>query len=356
MIIKVGPSILINLACHANRGDLRIDHHSEYLMKKTTIHLVIALLILSWAAACQPLAAPAQTPADGSPGPTLTPGPMDSTAIPTPTSEQPGAIPTITPGQQGQAFIFPGGLSLDVPAGWVLENSTGPGSIESAWLRPPDPADPAIGIEVADRPLSDRAVTDPFTWMPNEGGYEVHWSQLTTINGLEGLLFVWGVQQAGAWESPPWLMAIFYDEHRELDIRLTTEFTAQQLEFTNTAGLAEAVNNGFIDFKQVLQSLKFVETVTFSGVIRLGADLGGKKDHCAEGLYLVAEEGVLAGQLSSLLLRVPGPGGQSALLTDPQWNGKAVTVTGQYPAQEAFCEALMCECEEYILVARVDTP
>ena len=96
------------------------------------------------------------------------------------------------------------------------------------------------------------------------------------------------------------------------------------------------------------------EPWTFRGTIWRGADLGEVKSHCAEGLYLVAEDGYLAGQTTMLLLRAPGPGGEADMLSDPGLIGQNVEVVGKYPAQEVFCAALMCGCEDYVLAERID--
>jgi hypothetical protein len=94
--------------------------------------------------------------------------------------------------------------------------------------------------------------------------------------------------------------------------------------------------------------------VSFAGTIQAGKELGEIKQYCAEGLYLVADEGFLIDQTSILLLRVPDSTGQPQMLSDPQYIGKHVNVIGRYPVQEIFCEALICQCDDYILVERID--
>jgi len=94
--------------------------------------------------------------------------------------------------------------------------------------------------------------------------------------------------------------------------------------------------------------------VTFTGTVMTGAQLGDVKSHCADGLYLVAEQGsYLADQTTMLLLRVPSANG-TEMFSDPQFIGRKVSVTGRYPAQEVFCEALICSCEDYILLYRIE--
>ncbi|HJR79353.1 MAG TPA: hypothetical protein VJ821_04720 [Anaerolineales bacterium] len=92
---------------------------------------------------------------------------------------------------------------------------------------------------------------------------------------------------------------------------------------------------------------------TFTGTVMTGAQIGKAKNYCAEGLYLVAEEGYLTDQTQMLLLRIPDPENETTMLSDQQYVGKKVEVTGKYPAQEAFCRALLCACEDYILVYQI---
>jgi len=92
---------------------------------------------------------------------------------------------------------------------------------------------------------------------------------------------------------------------------------------------------------------------TFTGTVRTGAELGEVKNFCAEGLYLVADDGYLVDQTQMLLLKVSDGADESSMLSDQQYVGKKVEVIGKYPAQEVFCDALMCACEDYILVDQI---
>ncbi len=92
----------------------------------------------------------------------------------------------------------------------------------------------------------------------------------------------------------------------------------------------------------------------FTGTVMTGAQLGDVKSHCAEGLYLVANEGeYLTGQTTMLLLRVPSGANETQMLSDQQYVGKKVEVVGVYPAREVSCEALTCDCEDFILVNQI---
>ena len=92
---------------------------------------------------------------------------------------------------------------------------------------------------------------------------------------------------------------------------------------------------------------------TFTGTVRTGAELGELKNFCAEGLYLVAEDGYLVDQTQMLLLKVSDGADASSMFSEQKYVGKKVEVTGEYPAQEVFCEALMCACEDHILVDQI---
>lgn len=91
----------------------------------------------------------------------------------------------------------------------------------------------------------------------------------------------------------------------------------------------------------------------FTGTIMTGAQLGEVKNYCSDGLYLVSEDGYLVNQTTMLLLKIPDAAEETKMFSDPGYVGKTVQVTGTYPAQEYFCEALMCACEDYILVDEV---
>ena len=93
----------------------------------------------------------------------------------------------------------------------------------------------------------------------------------------------------------------------------------------------------------------------FTGTIKTGEQLGEIKSYCPDGLYLVADEGsYLVNQTRMLLLQARVNSDDIKMLSDQKYVGKRVNVTGKYPAQEVFCEALTCACEDYILVERIE--
>lgn len=89
--------------------------------------------------------------------------------------------------------------------------------------------------------------------------------------------------------------------------------------------------------------------VTLTGTVKTGGQIDDNS-YCAEGLYLVSAEGTYQ-------LRVfredAGIWNNTALLSDQQYVGKRVRVSGKYPAQEVFCMAAMCACDDYILVDQI---
>lgn len=93
---------------------------------------------------------------------------------------------------------------------------------------------------------------------------------------------------------------------------------------------------------------------TMKGTVKSGAQLENKA-YCSAGLYLVADEGTyLINQAKELQLRLPDSLNYSKMFTDQSYLDKKVTVVGRYPTQEGFCEALICECEDYILVESIE--
>ena len=91
---------------------------------------------------------------------------------------------------------------------------------------------------------------------------------------------------------------------------------------------------------------------TFTGTVRPGLQLEGK-EHCPEGFYLVANPGTyLVGQTTMLLLKEAGTQ-EPKMINNQAIVNNEVEIEGIYPAQEVFCEALICQCEDYILVKEI---
>ena len=98
---------------------------------------------------------------------------------------------------------------------------------------------------------------------------------------------------------------------------------------------------------------KTVSKQTFIGTVKSDAQLRTKY-YCSNGLYLVADEGTyLVNQTIVLLLRRPVESGETDMFTDTRYIDQKVQVIGKYPVQGGFCEAMICGCEDYILVDHI---
>ena len=93
---------------------------------------------------------------------------------------------------------------------------------------------------------------------------------------------------------------------------------------------------------------------TFTGTVNTGSQLE-VKSYCPEGLYLVADEGTyLLDQTTMLHLRLSSEPDGTKMLSDQEYVGRKVEIVGKYPPQANLCEALTCECEDYILVEGIE--
>lgn len=61
-------------------------------------------------------------------------------------------------------------------------------------------------------------MTDPHSWGPNEGGYEVLWEKPISIQDADGLEFIYGIPSDNPVSG--WLTAIYYSEKHGLEVRL----------------------------------------------------------------------------------------------------------------------------------------
>ncbi|HLB60145.1 MAG TPA: hypothetical protein VJL83_00890 [Patescibacteria group bacterium] len=87
---------------------------------------------------------------------------------------------------------------------------------------------------------------------------------------------------------------------------------------------------------------------TFTGMVKTGKEIG--KTYCAEGIYLEFDENPYG--MHTLQLRKK-EADRYDLFTDTSYVGHRVRVTGVYPAQTFFCEALSCGCEDFIGVESI---
>jgi hypothetical protein len=89
--------------------------------------------------------------------------------------------------------------------------------------------------------------------------------------------------------------------------------------------------------------LRLEQNVAVKGVIKTGLSVG--MDHCSEGFYLSDATGII--QLRVKFEEVIN------LFSDKDVLDKHVEVEGKYPIQEVFCEALICECDDFMLVDKI---
>jgi hypothetical protein len=145
------------------------------------------------------------------------------------------------------------GVSLQYPADWQVE---GDNPMELVVFHPSGASGgiSRMVLRIYDRPLEERVVTDPYTWQPNEGGYEVQWAKPISTLEAEGLQFAWGrYSNADGWQAT--LMAIYYSEPNELDIRLSTELDYESLQLVESVGFDEVIATRFQVFEQMAQSI-----------------------------------------------------------------------------------------------------
>lgn len=91
----------------------------------------------------------------------------------------------------------------------------------------------------------------------------------------------------------------------------------------------------------------------FEGTVKTGAQLEDKS-YCPNGLYLIADKGsYLVDQVKVLQLRLPDESNETKMISDKDYIERRVNVTGKYSVQKNSCQALTCECEDYILVETI---
>jgi hypothetical protein len=114
-----------------------------------------------------------------------------------------------------------------------------------------------VMLEVYERPLSERAIADPYSW-DEKSGVKIHWAKALVIREAEGLEFVSGVygrEPGQGWDGPVNLMAIYYSEANELDIRLSTTLDHESLQLVEGVGFDEVIATRFPVFEQMVQSI-----------------------------------------------------------------------------------------------------
>jgi hypothetical protein len=184
----------------------------------------------------------------GRPHVTVTPTPTQQVGDDPSTSTTPDSS-SIDPDAAWLAYTYETSVSINYPPSWSPE-LTANGAVFVS------PEGSRILWEIYPRPLSERALADPNEWVPNEGGYEIHWSRRVTVPAAEGLEFIWGVQQGDAWDLTPQLIAVLYSVERELDIRLSTFFNSESIEALDELGPEHAISIHFVEFEQMLRTIQ----------------------------------------------------------------------------------------------------
>jgi hypothetical protein len=166
------------------------------------------------------------------------------------------ALPTAV--TSWSTYVFTEGVSVEYPTGWVVTPYTTLSLVDfSSTAEKYDPLMFTVRVEVYVRPMANRQITDPHTWEDNEGGYKVHWEKPISIEGAEGLEFVWGVFKRRQWSTPPSLQAVYYSDLYELDVRLQTFFDRENLEVATMMDLPEGVAARVTVFEHMVQSVRF---------------------------------------------------------------------------------------------------
>ena len=89
-----------------------------------------------------------------------------------------------------------------------------------------------------------------------------------------------------------------------------------------------------------IDDMALMQLTALTGLVKKGSETEGK-EYCAEGIYLTDGSGVimLTSKQSADDLNV--------------FVGKNVELLGRYPTSEVRCEALICGCEDYVLVEKI---
>lgn len=154
-------------------------------------------------------------------------------------------------------YVFAEGISVEYPTGWIVIPAAFSDVDFSSTAEKYDPLLFTVRVEVSLRPIADGEITDPHSWEDNEGGYKVHWEKPISVEGAEGLEFVWGVIQHGEWWTRPSLQAVYSSELYDLDVRLTTYFARENIELAKMVDLPESIATRVTVFEHMVQSVRF---------------------------------------------------------------------------------------------------
>jgi hypothetical protein len=174
-------------------------------------------------------------------------------------SADPELTEPATPPGAWPVYMLASGVSVEYPTDWSPSPGGYDGTQESVWFVSREADVDSVGVEVYYRPVSERDIADPYTWQPNEGGYEVRWARpISSVGGLSGLEFVWGAYSKAEeqWDTSPSMMAVLYSPEHEIDIRLTASFDQPALDMLQAVGYTETVTARFGVLRRMAQSFR----------------------------------------------------------------------------------------------------
>ncbi|MBI5031000.1 MAG: hypothetical protein HZB51_10770 [Chloroflexi bacterium] len=185
--------------------------------------------------------------------------PTTQTETPPPTLLIPTATDALnaTTNTSWKTYVFKQKVTVDYPSGW----SVVPLTDDSVDFRSPD-RHSYVRLELYSRPLKDSALANPHSWENNQGGYKIHWEKPIAMDSAEGFEFIWGVRHNDQWDDLPFLMAVYYSQRDELDVRLTTSVDAQGARMMQTLGFEQAIAARFSIFEQMVSSVRINHSTT----------------------------------------------------------------------------------------------
>jgi len=153
-------------------------------------------------------------------------------------------------------YVFSSGVSVDYPSTLVVQPQArnSPISPESVWLVPTVESLGQYSVEVLvyGRPHRDRDIANPFTWSPNEGGYEVRWAKPITVTDAQGYTFLWGND-----DRPQFLYSIYYSDRYELDVRLYSYVPESVVDRYASQGYTDTIESEFAVYERIRDSIRF---------------------------------------------------------------------------------------------------
>ena len=100
----------------------------------------------------------------------------------------------------------------------------------------------------------------------------------------------------------------------------------------------------FDNIFDLLNEERKLGTIAVQGIVKTGSQIN--MDHCREGFYLIDDTGLIQ-------LRIKNEKGETKMLSDQKFLEKKVEIVGKFDTDQVFCEALICQCDYYILVEAI---